>query len=285
MNGICELYKTYSELKESHIYPKFVINYTKKTGSKFLRKLEEPNKRMQDGIKLHLLSKKAEQKFSLREKWFAENIFVPYLKGQTELKYTEELFFFTISFLWRIIVLELKTSKNLKTTWYYDQIIKTEKEWRLFLSKGIFPKNYNKTYLFFTDRIKENNSGLKGVDFYLTRVMDATIVSNKSENFLAIYGKFNKFIFWGNIVNFGNEEKLNEVEINPIKGKFRIPQNLDYFPINSFLGNRIKGISNFPSPNEKQQKKIEEEILKNIETFWETDAGQSIYNDNFNLNN
>lgn len=64
MKGICELYRIETELRESHIYPKFVIDYTKKTGSKYLRKFDNPNKRQQDGIKLHLLSEKAEQEFS-----------------------------------------------------------------------------------------------------------------------------------------------------------------------------------------------------------------------------
>ena len=82
MTGECALYKTYGELRESHVYPKFVVKHTKKTGSKFFRKFQNPNKREQDGIKLHLLSHKAEREFGKREKWFAENIFVPYLGGK-----------------------------------------------------------------------------------------------------------------------------------------------------------------------------------------------------------
>lgn len=72
MKGICKLYHLETELQESHIFPKFVINYTKKTGSKYLRSFIEPDKRMQDGIKKHLLGQDAEQDFSKREKWFAE---------------------------------------------------------------------------------------------------------------------------------------------------------------------------------------------------------------------
>lgn len=284
MKGTCELYKIESELRESHIYPKFVINHTKKTGSKYLRRVVEPNKREQDGVKLYLLSERAEQEFSKREKWFAENIFALYLADNRELNYNENLYYFAISFLWRVLALNLKTDQNLKDKWYYDYLIVAEKEWREFLTKNIFPQTNHKAYLFFTDRVKENHTDLKGVDFYLTRAMDATIVDNEPQTCLLIYGKFNKFIFWSVLKNYGGEDNLTSVDINPISGTFRIPQSLDYFPITSFLGNRIREISKYPNPNQEQQDKIEKEILKNPKEFWNSDLGKSLYNDNFNLN-
>jgi len=283
LKGLCELYKTKSELKESHIYPKFVVNHTKKTGSKFFRRIVNPNKREQDTIKLYLLSEKAEQEFSIREKWFAENIFVPYIGGQKELPYNENLYYFAISFLWRILVLNLKRDNNLKNQWYYDKIIETEKEWRNFLITKEIPENYKNINLYLTDRIKENNTELKGVDFYLTRVMDATIVDNEPHTCLLVYGKFNKFIFWSVLKKYDGEEHLNEVEIDPTKGILKVPQKLKYFPITSFLGNRIKECNNYPLPNQQQQDKIEQEIMKNPERFWKSDVGKSLYNDKFNL--
>lgn len=281
MKGICELYKIESDLKESHIYPKFVINYTKKTGSKYFRKVIEPNKREQDGIKLHLLSERAEQDFSKREKWFAEKIFIPYLSGNYELSYNENLYYFVISFLWRILVLNLKDN-TVKDKWYYNLIVKAEEEWRDFLITGKLPVDNLNSNLFFTDRVKENNTDLKGVDFYLTRAMDGTIVDNEPQTCLLVYGKFNRFIFWSVLKKYGDESGLKEVEINPKGGIFRIPQNLNYFPIVSFLGNRIKEISNHPLPNQEQQDKIEKEIQKDPKKFWDSDVGKSLYNDNFN---
>ena len=50
------------------------------TGSKYLRNFSQTNKRLQDGPKRYLLSPKAEQEFSLKEKWFVENIFKHYLQ-------------------------------------------------------------------------------------------------------------------------------------------------------------------------------------------------------------
>ena len=80
MTGICALTRKELPLRQSHIYPKFVIEWMKDTGSTYFRSHLMPNKRIQDGYKLHFLSDEAEQLFSHREKWFAENIFHPYLK-------------------------------------------------------------------------------------------------------------------------------------------------------------------------------------------------------------
>lgn len=284
MKGICELYKIESDLKESHIYPKFVINHTKKTGSKHFRKIVTPNKREQDGVKLYLLSEQAEQDFSKREKWFAEQIFVPYLSGKHELNYDENLYYFAISFLWRILVLNLKTDSTINKKWYYNLLIDAEKEWRDFLITGKLPVENLNTNLVFTERVKENNSDLKGIDFYLTRVMDATIVDNEPQTCLLIYGKFNRFVFWSVLKKYGDECELKDVEINPNGGVFKIPQELNYFPIMSFIGNRIREISQYPLPNQEQQDKIEKEILKDPKAFWNSDVGKSLYNDNFNLN-
>lgn len=120
MKGICALYDEETELLKSHIYPNFVIRYTKNTGSSYLRNFTEPEKRQQDGPKIPLLGFRAEQEFSQREKWFSETIFKPYLKGKYSLKYNENLYFFTISFLWRIIHLNLRSS-DLSKKWYFKE--------------------------------------------------------------------------------------------------------------------------------------------------------------------
>jgi len=283
LKGICALYDKETELMESHIFPKFVIKHTKKTGSQYLRRVVEPNKREQDGLKLYLLSFDAEQEFSLREKWFAENIFVPYLSGKHTLEYDENLYYFAVSFLWRILITEFKTNENLKDKWYFKQLKEVETEWKNFLANGKIPKNYHNVNLLLTDRIISHTMDLKGVDFYFTRAMDGTIVDNQNHTFAIMYGKFNRFVFWSVIKSPEYNDELYDVEIHPRKGTIEIPQGLDYQPILSFMINRIKEIEKFPLPNQAQQDKIEKEILKDPQKFWDSDVGQSLYNDNFNL--
>lgn len=280
MKGICALYEKETNLLESHIYPKFIINHTKKTGSRFLRNFETPNKREQDGPKLHLLGFEAEQKFSVSEKWFAKNIFKPYLKGKHTLEYDHNLYYFSISFLWRIIQLELRTSKtDFTKKWYYSKLIEAEKEWKEFLKHKTTPKNHHNVNMLLTSRVERNNTGVKGVDFYFTRALDATIVSDDIETTLLIYGKFNRFIFWSTILSEPYTDELYEVEINPKGGIIEVPQQVDFFPLNSFVTNRLRGIEKMPKLSEAQQEKIEKEILEKGEDFWKSDIGESLSND------
>ncbi|ASV32346.1 MULTISPECIES: hypothetical protein [Flavobacteriaceae] len=283
MKGICALYGNETDLMESHIFPKFVIKHTKKTGSKFLRKLVEPNKREQDGIKHHLLSFKAEQDFAVREKWFAEKIFHPFLEGTTELEYNENLYYFSISFLWRILLSEFRTTENIKKRWYFELLQEVEEEWKFYLRTDTIPGKFHNVNLFLTDRIKSHSTDLKGVDFYFTRALDGTIVSGPSKEYVIVYGKFNRFVFWSVIKSPGYLDELYDVEIHPKGGSIEIPQRLEYEPITTFMTNRIKKIAEFPLPSEAQQDRIVEEIMKDPESFWKSDIGRSMYNDRFNL--
>jgi len=277
-SSICALYEKKSKLLNSHIYPKFIIKHTKKTGSSYLRNYEEPNKRAQDGPKIKLLSFEAEQALSIREKWFAENIFVPYLSKKYQLQYDQNLYYFALSFLWRVIHLELR-SKDLSKKWYYSKILEVEKEWRNYLTNITIPQNFHNVNIVFTDRIENNNSNIKGADFYLTRALDATIVDNKPKSFLLVYGKFNRFIFYSVVKSPPINDELYDVEINPNGGILEIPQNIDYYPFNSFFSNRMRGIEKLPKASSSQQDLIEKEILKNPNRFWDSDLGQSLMND------
>lgn len=277
MKGRCKLYETEGEILKSHIFPKFVIEYMRNTGSKYLRNFSQPNRRIQDGPKKYLLSPKAEQEFSLREKWFAENIFYPYLQEKRmQFEYNENLYYFSISFLWRVLLIHID-DKNIRKLPFFSTLREAEKEWKLFLREYKFPK-YNRFYIFFTDRIKSHNLNIEGVDFYMTRAMDATIVSNSDGSFVAVYAKFLRFIFWG-IVKDGDENKISDLKIDPIKGKIKVPQRLEDETISGFFVNRIVEIENLPKPSINQQSKIEDEILRDKNKFINSDAGQSIIND------
>jgi len=282
MRGQCRLYDTEEDLKESHIYPKFVIDYLKETGSKYLRNFVTPNKRLQDGPKIYILSEKAEQEFSKREKWFAENIFREYIiKKKLLFDYNENLFYFTVSLLWRVLLLQLDHHAVIKQP-FIGVLHEVEKEWKEFLRGYKYPINYDRFYLFFTDRVKSHNIDAKGVDYYMTRALDSTIVYNDNQTFLAVYGKFTRFVFWG-VIKGGEETKISDLKINPIGGKLRVPQKFDDTVMTSFFMNRIKEFEFLPKPSNKQHKKIIDEILKDKEGFFKSDAGQSIRNDHLNL--
>lgn len=282
MKGHCRLYDTYGELRESHIHPKFAIDYTKKTGGRFLRRLVEPNKRIQDGEKDYLLSERAEQEFGKREKWFAENILIEFMeRNRASFNYDDRLYYFCISYLWRVLLKQLE-HKAVKEQLYYNDLFRVAEEWKCYLKDGIVPENYNRVYLFFTDRVAYNPTGLKDVDFYMTRAIDSTIVSNPDCTFVSVYCKFLRFTFWG-IIKGGNENEIDDLRVFPNKGHLKFPQHFGDITMTSFFGNRIRGIESLPKASENQLKKVAQEILKDPDAFFSSDAGRAWHNDKVKL--
>lgn len=275
--NLCRLELKEKELKNSHIIPKFAFDYMKSTGSKYLRNIENPNKRHQDGTKQYLLCNNCEQLFSKRERWFANNIFFPYLDNKkTEFEYDDNLSYFIISMLWRVLVNQMgnPTFKARPELSFLDDV---EIEWRDFLLNLKFPNKYNNLNIFITERVLNNDSNLINSDFYFTRLIDATIVHNESFSKIAIYAKFLRFIFWVPVKGYHYLNPTTNINLN--KGKIRQPQILDDSFMVSFFYNRIKMIDNAMSPNDEQTKKMWDEVLKNEDEFWNSDAGKSMLND------
>lgn len=266
MKGICKLTLKECELQSSHIYPKFVIEWMKSTGSKYLRSYETPNRRQQDGYKKYLLSREAEQLFSIREKWFSENIFHKYLENRySQLEYDENLFYFAISFLWRILILELE-QPNIEDFKFIKEMKETEEEWRNFLLSGIYPQDYDRIHLILSDNVASHTLPSQNVEYFFTRSLDGTTVYNEEYNKCSIFAKFSKFIFWGFIKN-SDESGLIGTRINPIKGIMRAPQQFDNIDVTSFFLHRIQLYDRMELASEAQQEKILEEILNNQEHY------------------
>ena len=108
----CILCSQSSLLKNSHIIPKFAIQYLKDT-SIGIRNTKKPNVRIQDGAKTYMLCESCEQLFSTYEKYFSEDIFIPFLNNEKNtFDYNEKLFYFMTSISWRILYYELLNSEE-----------------------------------------------------------------------------------------------------------------------------------------------------------------------------
>lgn len=106
-----------------------------------------PNKAYQDGLKIPLLGWKAEQEFAKREKWFAENIFTPFINGQLinrKIEYNEQLYYFCISLLWRVLKF---TKENIKGDHERRKCDEALEEWQSFLNGGGVPNTYGHVYM------------------------------------------------------------------------------------------------------------------------------------------
>lgn len=76
-------------------------------------------------------------------------------------------------------------------------IKQVDQQWKKYLIDKTIPVDFHNVNLFFIDRdnIRQTQI-LQGIDSYLIRVMDQSIVhSSKDESKLIIYAKFDRFIF------------------------------------------------------------------------------------------
>jgi len=107
MEGTCRLCQRPAELQESHIIPSFVFKWLKDASpTPFMRTSREPNRREQDGIKLHWLCRDCEQVLSACERQFASTIFQPITKnGSHRVVYSDWLLKFCVSISWRAMLL------------------------------------------------------------------------------------------------------------------------------------------------------------------------------------
>ena len=268
--GICNLCENERELAESHIIPKFVFRWMKNTGGKYFRTILNPNKRLQDGIKKHLLCNECEQKFSKYEKLFADNIFFPYLNNSARfLEYDEFLGNFIISVLWRTLLL-----RKIEGEEYYKEVFY---DWKSFLDQKTKLK-YDKIHLLLLDNNWEDNKQPNEfVQRYFNRVTDTSIM--QIDNNTLVFAKFSRFILFAELNNKGN----NFRGTNIIFKKSRIPfaQFIDNGKISIFFIKRAEQIYKYVLNNisETEKAKISNEIKKAPQSFWNSDLGLTVASD------
>lgn len=96
-------------LRESHIIPRFVYDWLKRTSATgHIRMSGNPNLRVQDGYKPKLLCGSCEQRFNTWETPVAAQVFVPIHEGgATRVRYDSSLLKFSVSVSWRVLTAHL----------------------------------------------------------------------------------------------------------------------------------------------------------------------------------
>lgn len=224
--GICALTKVMCDLQLSHIIPKFVWRYQKANGSNYWRDNINPNKAMQDGPKEYLLGRDAEQEFSKRETWFANNIFYPFCKDQlktAKVEYKKELYYFCISVLWRTL---LTTKDYIADPKLKVKCIIALEEWRVYLNGGDVPPTYNQIYMMPINKELYNTLEpdfiisehiYNEIYWYILRDTDREIYCEKPNN-RALFCKIPRFFLWAVIER--DDTALNYgLRISPDGGK------------------------------------------------------------------
>jgi hypothetical protein len=241
MQDKCKLCENERTVKESHIIPKFVFRWLKKTGGAFIRKADNPNKRQEDGVKQYLLCNECEQLFSKLEDKFARDIFYPYSdKKIASFRYDNDLMKFSISVLYRILLFNINEDNSFNES-HSDVLTQAFNEWKGFLNQKKKLNKFDKVHIFFTSKtLNKDILPTKRFLSYYSRGIDGTIVS--SDKSCIVYAKMARVILIGEINDFDNSE-MKDTLINLSGGVLNTKQmNLSY-QIREFLIDRVKRIN------------------------------------------
>ena len=274
---ICKLCLASKPLRQSHIFPKFVFSWMKETGSPYLRTTGNPNRREQDGRTVPLLCNECEQLFSVREKWFSENVFRTYIDaGATRFSYDGSLYYFLVSLLWRVLHSDLHDLTS--SHWYLSLVQQAEQEWRAYLLDGKVPPNFADIHLFLTDLSDDGPQPVVNFNRYLTRAVDGTIASSATRCF--VYAKFSRFIVLGPLTAFNPAHFVN-TGIDHNGGTLVLPQEIQDGCLGEFMLDRARTQHEMTviGMSERQKGVIKADIEKRIEELAETDLVSSILAD------
>src|SRR5437870_2519070 len=184
MQTACSLCGKGKELRASHIIPKFVGKWLKKTsGTGFMVSATQASKRVQDLTILHLLCSECEQRFSKLETYFANEIFFPFHeKKARSFAYDRRLEAFVISLCWRAIKIRYQEFKDdqPQLSSYVDL---AELDWRKFLlceRPGVTPYE---NHLIFFDYAEKGDGLPPRFNWYTLRAVDATLAANSKRAF------------------------------------------------------------------------------------------------------
>lgn len=103
----CRLCLEDKPLKQSHIIPKMFYRAIKnKSHTRILREVKNPNKSLQDGLKLQFLCESCEELFSKYETSFSNNIYSKTIKNGGNIQFQsrdDNLVYFLLSIAWRVL--------------------------------------------------------------------------------------------------------------------------------------------------------------------------------------
>jgi hypothetical protein len=288
MIKICRLCGQQADLSESHIIPKFVTDWLKKTSATgYLRSTPTINRRSQNGIKEHMLCSNCETMFNRWETPVANNIFYPYCRRESvNFKYGPWLLKFAVSVSWRALTHYFGYSRgeykysDLAITW----INRSLKAWKEFLlDKSPNPGSFEQ-HLLLVDIIESASNPEHfeaNINRYLTRVQEINMAHSDGDPRF-IYVKMGKMILLGFIhyenPNYWKGTKIH-VKQGTIGGDVTVPEQ--FF---EYLNERADTMRKYDeSISSKQKEKIHKSYMRDLdhvgrsETFQAIDADVSMF--------
>ena len=196
----CALCLEQKALQLSHIVPKFVFDYLKRSAPSSMRSHRTPNLRIQDGQKKRLLCRNCEQLLSGWEKRFSENLFMPLHDPQpvtAPIRYEGWALKFAVSVSWRVLEHYAREGLSSLSPEQNEQAKKALEVWRGFLiGKKKNPARFQQ-HLLPLDVIEEHTAGHVSpfLNRYLLRTVHTDVIASKS--WTVVYTKLCRILIFG----------------------------------------------------------------------------------------
>lgn len=279
----CWLCGCEKKLCESHVIPKFVFRWLIKTGgTPYLRHGNKPNRRIQDGDKHKLYCLDCEARFNRYETNFKSKIFAPAtLRECLPNRYGSWLSRYTATLTLRTIhsqkfrQIDEKYSANL-----IKRINTSERVWREFLLGIRKNPGPHKLYLYYPGYFDHFDAEAlpKNWNTYIQRSVERDIIFSEDEQFCAVYIKTGPLIFLGTVADSKNVLgkdflRCNEGNLpkNPLSISGSVWEHLLFRAKNS--SEILNSIS------EKQKFISQNEVMKRIEEFTDSDQAKTLVKD------
>lgn len=278
--GNCAFCAQYGELRESHVLPAFVYRWLRgRSGTGHIRQTDNPNRRVQDGLKQPWLCASCEANFSRHETAFATKLFHPWHDGIARVPYTEWLLKFCTSVSWRVLKYARGRNPDARYTDEQNRLMdEAEVRWKAFLDDEIPHPGPFEQHLLIFDVIEDTTiSDLPtNINRFMTGAVTLDIVG--SERSLMTYAKLGRFNVFGMIQKGrdkweGTKVHVREGVIKP--DRFVIPAGL----LDLFRDKAKLAADGLDSMSLHQRAKVQQSVDRNLDRFRESDQFRSILAD------
>lgn len=280
VSGNCAFCGQHGSLRESHVLPAFVYRWLRKrSGTGHIRNTENPNRRVQDGLKLYWLCVECEAVFSRYETAFATRLFHPWQKEETKVPYSDWLLKFCVSVSWRVLCYARGRNPEAKyTTEQHRLMDEAEIRWRDFLKSNVpHPGKFEQHLLIFDIIESTTVKGLpNNFNRYMTGAVTLDIVG--SEKTLMTYAKLGRFNIFGIIQLGPNKWENTKIHVRHgviQAGQFVVPKGL----LNLFREKAMLAAQATEALSPVQQELIRRSVDGDLARFTQSDQFRSMQAD------
>jgi hypothetical protein len=263
----CALCGKASELCESHILPAFAYRWLKEDSvTGHMRFSEQPNLRVQDGLKRKLLCRKCDNDIvGIHEKELSENLFRPWLNEHKRIRYGKYLLKFAASVSWRVLTFCIQ--EGLKGNYSSAQLAlikRAEAQWRGFLlDQNPHPGEFEQHFFIYGNVVAANSPDLPpNINRFARNSIMMDLIGSK--NSLYTFAKLGPFFLFGHIQPSNHIWRGSKVHIN--SGDFpanRIVLPKQLWPVFVEKAKLQSGVTD--SISQRQFNKIQESIADNLD--------------------